>query len=212
MGGERSPCVQFGSGPYGAPAWRNFDSSPSLRLQRAPLLGAAIRGALKLPDFPPYIEYGDIVKGLPIDDASCELLYSSHVLEHLALEDLRRALRNSRRYLQSGGTFRLVVPDLERLCRDYLASTDADASLRFMNEARLGSTERATGWMQLVRSRYGSSAHLWMWDYKGLAAELERAGFSGIRRAQFGDAKDSRYADVEIVWRWNDCLGIECTA
>ena len=181
-------------------------------MQRAPVVGGALRGAFKLPSFPAYVEYGDIVKGLPIEDASCELLYSSHVLEHLALEDLRRALRNTRRYLQSGGAFRLVVPDLERLARDYLASTDAEACLRFMNEARLGSREKSTGWMQVVRQRYGSSAHLWMWDYKGLAAELERAGFAGIRRAQFGDARDSRYRDVEIAERWNDCLGIECVA
>lgn len=174
------------------------------------MVGTAIRRAAGLPVFPACIEYGDVVRGLPVAEGSCELMYSSHVLEHLALEDLRRALRNTKKYLRPGGTFRLVVPDLERLCRDYLASGDPDAGNRFLNEARLGSAARAHGFMQLMRARFGSSAHLWMWDYKGLAAELEAAGFTGVRRAEFGDSSDSRYRDVEILERWNGCLGMEC--
>jgi predicted SAM-dependent methyltransferase len=165
----------------------------------------------RLPGFPAYIEYGDIVRGLPVRDGSCELAYSSHVLEHLALSDLRVALRNTHRYLRPGGTFRLVLPDLERFARDYLASDDPQAGNRFLSDARLGTLVRTRGMTEVVRAQFGSSAHLWMWDYKGLAAELAEAGFTGIRRAQFGDSADSRFRDVEILERWNGCLGIECT-
>jgi predicted SAM-dependent methyltransferase len=208
---DRSDCVQFGSGPYGAPTWRNFDSSPSLRIQRVILIGPLLRKVARLPLFPPSVEYGDIVQGLPVRDGSCQLVYSSHVLEHLALNDIRVALRNTHRYLRAGGIFRLVLPDLERYARDYLASADPQAGNRFLSDARLGSALRARGVAELMRARFGSSAHLWMWDYKGLAVELAEAGFSGIRRAQFGDSSDTRFKDVEILERWNGCLGIECT-
>jgi hypothetical protein len=49
-----------------------------------------------------------------------------------------------------------------------------------------------------------------MWDFKSMEAELERAGFKQIRRAEFGDSKEERFADVEAPDRWKDCLGIEC--
>ena len=71
--------------------------------------------------FPANVEYGDIVKGLPVPTGSCRGIYSSHVLEHLALNDLRKALRETHRLLAEGGTFRLVVPDLEHEARTYLA-------------------------------------------------------------------------------------------
>jgi hypothetical protein len=57
---------------------------------------------------------------------------------------------------------------------------------------------------------FGRSAHLWMWDYKNLAVELERAGFTGIRRASIGDNPDPHFADVEDPGRWENCLGMEC--
>jgi hypothetical protein len=169
-----------------------------------------MRRAMSLPEFPRHIDYGDIVAGLPILPNSCELMYASHVLEHLALEDFRKALRNTRSYLRGGGIFRLVVPDMERLSREYLASADANAVHRFLNETRLGASRRETGFTSVLRERFGSSAHLWMWDYKGLAAELKGAGFSSVRRADFGDSSDPRFQDVEIPERWNGCLGIEC--
>ena len=44
--------------------WRNFDASPTLRLERVPLLGRLwTKNASRLPD---NAECGDIVKGLPV--------------------------------------------------------------------------------------------------------------------------------------------------
>ena len=43
------------------------------------------------------------------------------------------------------------------------------------------------------------------------AAELGRAGFRQIRRAEFGDSNDTHFAEVEELHRWQDCLGMECT-
>jgi hypothetical protein len=49
-----------------------------------------------------------------------------------------------------------------------------------------------------------------MWDYKSLAVELRRVGFTAIRRATFADAEDARFRDVEQESRWVDALAIEC--
>jgi hypothetical protein len=128
----------------------------------------------------------------------------------LALEDLRSALLHTYSYLQFGGVFRFVLPDLEALAREYLESQDAEASYRFMEKSHLGLRRRPRGLDGLIRSWLGNSLHLWMWDFRSMAGELERVGFKQVRRAQFGDSIHPWFAEVEDKERWEACLGIEC--
>jgi hypothetical protein len=204
--------VQFGCGLTTPATWTNFDASPTLRLQRIPLLGRLLtRGRAQ---FPANVHYGDVVRGLPIEPASCQAVYSSHVLEHLALEDCRTALRNTWKILQPGGLFRFVVPDFDfELHNYYLSGKEPQPALALVRATGLGRTTRPRGVRRLatlVADSVGNSRHLWSWDYKSMAVELEQAGFAGIHRVTFGDAADPRFRDVEELDRWNDCLGIEC--
>lgn len=200
--------VQFGCGLSAPGSWLNFDASPTLLLQRVPVLGHLFRRPPH-PVFPSAVRYGDIVRGLPVEASSCAAIYCSHVLEHLALTDLRIALRNTYRYLRPGGIFRLVVPDMEAAIRNYLASTDSQALARFLDDTRLGWRERPRGLANRARQWIGNTQHLWMWDYKGLAAELAAAGFTEIRRASLGDSAVGAFTLVEEPNRWDDALGIE---
>lgn len=198
--------VQFGCGLCAPKGWRNFDASPRLKVEKLAVIGLFI----PRPLFPKNCEYGDIVKGLPIIPGTCDVIYSSHVLEHLSLEDLRTALRNAFSILKPGGVFRAVVPDLEVAAQQYLASEAEDRAINFLNATSLGKTTRArtiSGWLHDL---IGNSNHLWMWDYKGLAAELRNAGFVEIRRACFGDADNAMIDLVENVDRWHDAVGIHC--
>jgi SAM-dependent methyltransferase len=199
--------VHYGCGLTAPASWTNFDASPTLRLQKIPLLGRALtRGG---PKFPTNILYGDIVKGLPIAPASCDAIYCSHVLEHLSLSDLRAALRHTFEALKPGGVFRCVLPDLEFIARGYLASAGDQPSVEFMEQSLLGYPARPRGLGGVLREWLGNSRHLWMWDYQSLAAELRRAGFVAIRRATMGDAADPRFRDVEHAGRWENALGID---
>lgn len=204
-----SVCVQFGCGLHAPIQWLNFDSSPTLQLQRLPLLGR-VAPAGPYGRFPKNVHYGDIVRGLPVPNDSVELLYCSHVLEHLALSDLRTALRNCRRILRIGGTFRLVLPDLEFLVSEYLADSSSEAAVRFMESTMLGYESRPRGVRAMLRHWLGNSRHLWMWDFKGLAMELQIAGFDSIRRATYNDSAVAAFCQVETADRWTNCLGIEC--
>jgi SAM-dependent methyltransferase len=191
-----------------AEGWRNFDASPTLRFERLPLVGRMYtKNATRFPDC---VEYGDIVKGLPVPDESCDAVYCSHILEHLAPDDLRAALRNSRAILKPGGVFRFVLPDLEILARRYLDNEEADACSHFMVQAHLGEQTRVRGISGLAKLWLGNSRHLWMWDFKGMRKELEQAGFRDVRRARFGDSTDPAFGHAESENMWCDCLGIEC--
>jgi predicted SAM-dependent methyltransferase len=69
----------------------------------------------------------DLRQPLPFADASFDAVYSSHVLEHFVPADGERFLREQHRVLRAGGVCRVVVPDLEKLCREYLAQLDRTA-------------------------------------------------------------------------------------
>ncbi len=99
---------------------------------------------------------------------------------------------------------------MEYIAKAYVASERADAVLTFMRDAHLGEAHKSRGWADKAKSLFGRSQHLTMWDYKGMAAELEAAGFTGIRRATFHDAEDARFLEVEDPGRWENCLGVEC--
>jgi len=62
----------------------------------------------------------DLRTRLPFDDASCAVVYHSHVLEHLARSQALPFLRECHRVLVSGGILRVAVPDLETIARLYL--------------------------------------------------------------------------------------------
>ena len=164
------------------------------------------------PVFPGAVRYGDILKGLPVPMGAADLVYCSHVLEHLALQDLRQALRNTRVCMRSGGIFRMVLPDLRALAEAYVGDPSGESAPRFMRDTYLGHETRRRGLSGLLRAGLGNSWHLWMWDFPSLSGELVTAGFTDLRRATYGDSADPAFAAVEELHRWEGQLGIECRA
>jgi len=200
--------VQYGCGWLAPSGWKNFDASPTLRFERLPLISRLY--TKNASRFPENVEYGDIIKGLPIPSESCSGVYCSHTLEHLSLEDFKTALLNTKRILRAGGIFRFVVPDLEYSIRQYVSNSSDNAAHKFMNETCLGQEKRLRGFKDFFVSWLGNSRHLWMWDYKSIESELQKVGFVDIRKASFGDSADPKYQEVEEEERWNNCLGVEC--
>ena len=202
--------VQYGCGFTAPKEWLNFDASMTLRWERTPLLG---RTHTKNPQrFPPNARCGDIVRGLPLDEASCKGVYASHVLEHLALEDFHKALQNTCRILRKGGIFRLVVPDLEWSVREYIACLDCGephANTIFLRTTHLGCESREPGLMGLARKLFNSSAHLWMWDETSMTQALREHGFLQIRRCRFGDCEDAMFSLVEESGRFENAVAME---
>jgi predicted SAM-dependent methyltransferase len=70
-------------------------------------------------DGPDVIQY-DLNKGIPLDDNSVDVVYSSHVLEHFSSNKGHFLLSECYRILKKGGIIRIAVPDLETICREYI--------------------------------------------------------------------------------------------
>lgn len=206
MGSSTGYRVQYGCGFNAPSGWKNYDASPTLRFERLPFIGRLY--TKNEQRFPDNVEYGDIVKGIALPRQSCDAIYASHVLEHLSLRDFRVALAITYDLLADGGLFRLVVPDLEVLARRYLESDDPHAASAFMEETRLGVSNRQRGLRGWAGLMLGNSLHLWMWDLKSMRRELSTVGFADIRRCYLGD--EPVFRDVEQESRFVDALAVQC--
>ena len=200
--------IQFGCGMCAPTTWRNFDAGPAFWLEKTFPFTKSMLIQRGYPDYPSNIEYGDVIKGLPVAPASADAIYCSHVLEHLTLEEFRTTLRNVHTYLAPGGTFRMVLPDIAFLIKEYVESSDPYAASRFMRDSYLGYETQDHGLRRIFYAMFSRAKHLWMWDEKNITAELAAAGFSDIRRAAFGD--DPLFQAVEDEGRWTNNLGMSC--
>jgi SAM-dependent methyltransferase len=205
--------VQYGCGLSAPNEWENFDVSPTLRFQKIPILGKLFAAQLHTI-FPENVKYGDILKGLPLAENSCDGVYCSHTLEHFSLEEFYVAIQNTYKILKPGGIFRCVLPDLEWAARTYLNDLGKGndlAQFDFMGfNTLLGKKKRPRGLVAMVSSYLSNSNHLWMWDVKSLSHELAKAGFKNARRAQFGDSIDPMFIHCENPDRFTNHLAIEC--
>lgn len=152
--------VNLGCGARYHPDWVNIDIAP---------LG-------------PGVIAHDLSRGVPLADASADVVYHSHVLEHLRRDDAAAFMRECARVLRPGGIIRVAVPDLERICRAYLEKM----------EAALGGDAGAAAdydWMMLelldqtTRERGGGAmgAYLRREPLVNEAFVLERIGEEGRR-------------------------------
>ena len=62
----------------------------------------------------------DLTGGVPFSDSSFSVVYHSHLLEHLSIEQAKEFLRDCHRVLCEKGIIRVAVPDLEQIVHNYL--------------------------------------------------------------------------------------------
>jgi predicted SAM-dependent methyltransferase len=124
-------------------------------------------------------------------DGSCAEAYASHVLEHLGYDaELPRALREINRVLMPGGRLMFSVPDLDILCRLFVAPERTPAEKMLLMRMMFG------GRIDAHDVHYSGLTWDFMQDYLG------RAGFRSARRvAAFGlfeDASSVQFAGEPI--------------
>lgn len=190
----------------------NIDWSPLLRLRHNPIISFMAPWLLDADRLRRFYALGDNIKvydlskGIPFPDESVDVVYHSHMLEHLDREVAPQFMSEVLRVLKPSGIQRIVVPDLERLCREYLLSleqSENDTKHRARHdgfvEAMLEQSVRreASGTAQqspmrrflenlvLGDARQRGETHQWMYDRINLTELLNKAGFFRPRRERY---------------------------
>ncbi|OKH11236.1 class I SAM-dependent methyltransferase [[Limnothrix rosea] IAM M-220] len=76
---------------------------------------------------PPDVVGHNLLKGIPFKNQTFEVVYHSHLLEHLKKKQAKSFLHECFRVLVPKGTIRVVVPDLEQIVRCYLQKLEGVA-------------------------------------------------------------------------------------
>lgn len=208
--------VNVGCGASPTAGWVNLDSSPSVLLGALPLLpGALARLGLLGEEQVRFarsaresgVRYG-VATRLPLAGGSVEVLYSSHMFEHLPLPDAARFLGEALRVLAPGGTLRLVVPDLRRLARGYLETGDAD---RFMEATNLAAPPAPRLLSKVARLALGGHQHAWMYDAASLCKSVTAAGFSDAAALPAGRTRIEHPEPLDLHEREDESIYVEAT-
>ncbi len=123
---------------------------------------------------------GDIKDLSQFADGEFDLIYGSHVLEHIPQFEMINTLAGFHRILKKDGVFLVSVPDLATLCRLFL-SPDLDKAARF----------------HVMRMMFGGQVDAHDFHYVGLNEEilmdyLGNAGFKYCQRVDdFGIFNDT---------------------
>lgn len=211
--GANSALLNLGCGKLAADGWLNIDASPYLRLARIPGLARwAARAAGGLD--PERVVYGDIVNGLKLERESAELVFASHMLEHLSRPDFHVALDNIYTYTKAGGLVRVIVPDLLYFVETYRTSladpaSSSQAADAFMEWSGIGAQNARKSLKHRLREAFSNSRHQWMWDRPSLVAALTDHGFKNCRVCGYGEWRDTRFADVEVEARHEHSICVE---
>jgi SAM-dependent methyltransferase len=143
---------------------------------------------------------------LDYPDACFDLLFSSHMLEHIPHFKIDLVLHEFNRVLKPGGGIRLLCPNLEVIARAYVEKDKAlrDSLLAEDPAVRtdlgfggaLANFVISGGSDMLMFSRNGECiggyAHVAAFDFEMMKTLLERHGFGQVRRCEF---LESRYIE-----------------
>ncbi|MBN2023861.1 MAG: methyltransferase domain-containing protein [Pirellulales bacterium] len=75
----------------------------------------------------------DAAKRLPLPDECFEVVYASHVLEHIPWYQTEHVLREWTRILKPGGVLEIWVPDGEKICKAFIDG-ECDANHDFQKD------------------------------------------------------------------------------
>lgn len=191
--GEKGLKVHLGCGDDIRVGWVNIDLVPILPRRIDPSAHANAT----------FINY-DLRLGLPLEDGSCDFVYSSHFFEHLEYEHGLKLMRDCYRMLRPGGVFRIVLPNLRGFFEAYLRGEKEyfDGFDPFVS-AHLPSVEES-GTKTLIDyvnvGTYQSGEHKYIYDEEKLELILRRVGYGSVATSSYREGIDQ---DVPVRRRYS---------
>lgn len=208
--------LNIGCGPTPTPGWINYDNSWSVRLARHRLTAEVLAraGLLTAPQLhlcrvarAETVRLGNATAILHRDD-EVDVVYSSHMLEHLDRASAARFLAEAHRVLRPGGVLRVAVPDLALLIERYNADGDAD---ELVASSLLAPEPTPTLRARLKYLVLGNRNHAWMYDAKSLVALVEAAGFERVARVPAGETRIADPGALDLSERAHESVYVEAS-
>jgi predicted SAM-dependent methyltransferase len=209
--------LNIGCGDAPTAGWINYDNSPAVWLAHSPLLAALLR-AVGLIDAGNVafiancrrlcIRHADAARRIPHAGATVDVVYSSHMIEHLDRREATGFLAECLRVLKPGGVLRLAAPDLRWSILEYMEKGSADA---FVAQLQFD-VDRPRGLVDGVRRLVsGGRGHYWMYDGPSLRRLVAESGFVDVEIVPAGQTRLADPGDLDLREREIESVYVEAT-
>jgi SAM-dependent methyltransferase len=162
---ERLPRLNMGCGTHNEPGWWNVDGQAE---------AADIR--LWLDD--------DTV--LPFESGSLDVVFSEHFIEHVPFSVGVRFCHEAARVLRPGGVFRCSTPDFNWVV-NASGSEDWKGLARIYEEIGDFTVGALRHPSHVINWTFHGHGHQYLWSFADFEEQLTLAGFSDVKRVNFGE-------------------------
>jgi len=141
---------------------------------------------------------------LPLRENSVSYVFSEHVFEHFHRGDATNILKNLRSVMTEGAAIRLVVPDLDFYCSNYIKGDYKTMIIPVPGTSNCS---------EAINNVFYGHFHKYIYDFTSLKSLLESAGFSDIRRKNYGESDfPSLLMDTQLQSREIGSLCVEAVS
>ncbi len=206
--------VNVGCGAAPTPGAVNLDNSLSVSLAKNIQIGRILQKIHLVSsdqlDYAEFCSKHGIIRAscfsLPLADHSADVIYTSHMMEHLPKDSLPLFFREVRRVLKPDGFFRIVLPDTAILVKEYLRDGNCDHLI----ESMLLCPEIGTVSQRIRLALFGHRFHHWMYDASSFKKILQENGFSEIQQLPAGKTGIPFKTQIDLKEREDESFYLEC--
>jgi predicted SAM-dependent methyltransferase len=166
-----------------SPLFSRFRSAPSRPRLHVGSGRARLEGwvNIDIQQIPGVDVVADVTQGLQFENA--EAVFAEHFLEHLAIDDAIKFLRESHRVLGPGGWLRLSTPNL-----DWVWSTHYHPG---------GSADEMRRDALMINRAFRGWRHQFLWNREMLGEALAACGFEPVRWCRYGVSELPVFQGIE---------------
>ena len=191
--------LNLGCGEVRPNGWINTDSSLNANIQKIPIIGKKMAKLFNPVEYESTnFIYMNLNKKWKYKDNSIDIVYASHLFEHLSMKSAKLFLHEAYRTLKPGGVIRIVIPDLYQICTKYINEYNTDSykgnSTDFImwaiNMHREGQYPNQSFLRKLILEWQGyPHQHKYMYDSKSLSKLIEINQFKNILILKYGQSE-----------------------
>ena len=137
----------------------------------------------------------DLKNGIPLKDNSVDLIYSSHLLEHIPFKELILFLKDCKRVLKKNGVFSVCVPNAGNHLNAYFKGGTFE--IKYYSPALIETGSKID---QINYIAYMDGHHKYLFDEENLINTLLTAGFKFAQLRNFDSNLDSKGRDYESIY------------
>lgn len=151
------------------------------------------------------IQYLDLTKPFPFDDASFTYVFAEHVCEHISFNAFISASREILRVLKPGGVFRMAIPSIEFLF-DICNNPHKELNSQYINWSISKFAEQNISAFSFKKDELAiitlnnfmrSWGHSFIYSIPMIQHILKGSGFENVRRCEIGKSTHKELENLE---------------